>query len=472
MLLEQAVARRAITGPAVGVDDDVRTRIAVQVHHHHLLGQDVPGGLRGGQAVDQPLLLLGAHHLGLGAIEGGADHLLVAARLVGAELAGVQQVQLQQPAPGGAAIDLDRGPDRERRGPQRHVLVIGLGGGLAAQVEDLGIGAVLVEVADPVVVGLVVVPDHEPRRGGVGGLQIGVHLVLGVAAAVVVEAVDLAAEVLADVLTRAVGAVRHPVAAPLVDVVAVVEHEVRRLLGHLAIGRVVAALVVLAADDGEAGAVQGGGGGEGRAGPARQAALLAGREAVPVVAAGLEARDLDVDAVAQFGRRHGGPLGDHGLEAAIGGHFPVHRDRGRGHAVADLERLGARRVQITKPSGQGSPEATPSWNGDWANIGWARAWPVTSGIDRAVTAEDAEGLEQAAAVQGVAVEDERHGGLHWGPCPIAPHCDGSSGLGKSRCHPGRSERRPRDRRLSAALPAVPDRRASRLSGMTGWGAEL
>ncbi len=78
---------------------------------------------------------------------------------------------------------------------------------------------------------------------------------------------------------------------------------------------------------------------------------------------------------------------------------------------------GARRVQITKPSGQGSPEATPSWNGDWANTGWARAWPVTSGIDRAVTAEAPEGLEQAAAVQGVAIEDERHGGTPLGSLP-------------------------------------------------------
>lgn len=86
---------------------------------------------------------------------------------------------------------------REGRAAQRHMLVEGLGRRLPPQQEHLGRGAVLVEGLDPVVVDLVIIPGAEPGRRGVAGLKVRVQLVLGVAPAIVVEAVDLAAEMLA-----------------------------------------------------------------------------------------------------------------------------------------------------------------------------------------------------------------------------------------------------------------------------------
>ena len=74
-------------------------------------------------------------------------------------------------------------------------------------------------------------------------LQIGIALVLGVAAAIVVERRDERAGVLTDS-----GAVR----AVFVDIVPVVEDERQLLVGEVAIGGVIACLVILAARDPEA----------------------------------------------------------------------------------------------------------------------------------------------------------------------------------------------------------------------------
>ena len=408
--LQQPGPRDAVAGPGVGIDVAAAARLAVQIHHHDLLSDHVPRRLRAGQALVQPLLLRLADHLGLGRVDLGArGRVLVATRLVGAELAGVQQVQVQQLTIGGAAIDLDRRPGREARSAQRHGLVIGLSGGLAAQVEELRIRAVLIGVADPVVVGLVVVPDGEPGRGGVGGLQVGVHLVLGVAAAVIVQRVDLAAEVLADVLDRAVRAVRGAVAAAFVDVVAVAEDEVWIVLGQATIGRVVAALVVLAAGDGEADAVQGGAQGRRGASPAGDAALLASREAVPVVAVRLQAPDLDVDGVAQFRRGHRRTLGDDVAHAGLVGDFPVDRDRSHRHAVADLERLGRQ----AGPDHEAVRRRIARGDAQLERIGPEdRLGQGLAALQRDRQRGDgggAENVEQAAAAEGVAVENG-HGG--------------------------------------------------------------
>ena len=70
-----------------------------------------------------------------------------------------------------------------------------------------------------------------------------VGLVLGVAVAIVVERVELGADVLADVAVAA---------GAFIDVVAEVDDEVEVVLGHVVVGGEQAAFVVLAGGEGEA----------------------------------------------------------------------------------------------------------------------------------------------------------------------------------------------------------------------------
>ncbi len=73
------------------------------------------------------------------------------------------------------------GPVRRAAGRQRHVFVVGaIGLGAAAQ-EGGRVAVVLVDGVGVVVLDLVVVPDHRPGRGLVGGLQQRVAAVGGVA---------------------------------------------------------------------------------------------------------------------------------------------------------------------------------------------------------------------------------------------------------------------------------------------------
>src|SRR5690606_19397411 len=83
------------------------------------------------------------------------------------------------------------------RAADRHVLVPGLQGREPAQHEDLGRGAVLIIGPGPIVIDLVVVEAAGEGASGVDGDQAGIALVLGVATTIVVEAVDLAPEMLA-----------------------------------------------------------------------------------------------------------------------------------------------------------------------------------------------------------------------------------------------------------------------------------
>jgi hypothetical protein len=128
------------------------------------------------------------------------------------------------------------------------VLVIGLQGDLPAEIEDLRGRAVLVLLRGPVVIDLMVVPGAEPGGGGVAGLQVRVHLVLGVAAPVVIQRIDLSAQVRPGSARPG----RGRCAAALVDVVAIAIDEVEVLLGDLPVRRVQALLVGLAADDAKA----------------------------------------------------------------------------------------------------------------------------------------------------------------------------------------------------------------------------
>ena len=150
---------------------------------------------------------------------------------------------------------------------------------------------------------------------------------------------------------RAVAA--HVVAAPgrFVDVVAEERDEVGLVGGDVAVGAEVALLVLLAGGEGEAharaplcrrrGAV--------RVRPTR-AVRVAGGEAVPVPALGLEPVDLDVDRMRPLRlARAPSPERSTDLERLVGGELPSHRHRrpGRAHRSS--------RVHSTTPSGTDSP---------------------------------------------------------------------------------------------------------------------
>ena len=128
-------------------------------------------------------------------------------------------------------------------------------------------------------------------------------------------------------------------------------------------------------------AVDGGG-----ARPADAARLAARPEAVPVPAVGIEAAQLHVHRVRLLGHGGGDALLHDAAHPLVGRHLPRDRDRSRRHAAAGSG-SGASRVQITKPSGCGSPEATPSENG----------YPESFGLRLAARAGGAESQPTAAS---------------------------------------------------------------------------
>jgi hypothetical protein len=142
-----------------------------------------------------------------------------------------------------------------------------------------------------------------------GGLEVRVELVLGVAAAIIVEAVGLQIDMLADIFDRAERPVPDPLPAAFVDIVAVAEDEVQLGLGRDAtMGGEETLLVMLASERGEADAGDVGAGGRQGARAPDKAALTAGDEAIPIAARRLEPRDLDMDAVPSSGRATAAPL--------------------------------------------------------------------------------------------------------------------------------------------------------------------
>ena len=84
-----------------------------------------------------------------------------------------------------------------------HVLVPGLHRGATTQREHLGRRAVLIIGRRPVVIDLVIVEGRDEGEGRLGRLQVRIALILGVAAAIVVQAVDLAPDVAAAIEDRA-----------------------------------------------------------------------------------------------------------------------------------------------------------------------------------------------------------------------------------------------------------------------------
>ena len=141
------------------------------------------------------------------------------------------------------------------------------------------------------------------------GLQVGIELVGAVAVPVVVEREDLVgiARHHADDRERPLALPHH---AALVDVVAVVEHEIEALLGDAAIGRVVAVLVFLAAGECEPDLRDSRAGRRRSARARHAAALCADGELIEVVARWLEPAHLDVHGMAELRTTGRGALDD------------------------------------------------------------------------------------------------------------------------------------------------------------------
>ena len=275
-------------------------------------------------------------------------------------------------------------------GAQRHVLVVRLERGGAALPEVLGgvvelAGvAVLRDLVRPVVVHLVVVPHHQPRRDRVRGLQVGVGLVLRVPLPVAGQAGGLGAFVVARV-----AAADHVAALlVLVEVVAQVQHQVRVVLGQPRVGGEVAVLVLRAAGERHGQRrrrlVQRGAG----EGAAHRAEVPAGAEPVEVFAPRLQAPQLHVHRVRGFNPGVLDAAGYYPAHACVLRHFPrpprrcgracrPGRPRPRGPAPG-----GSR---CTKPSGHGSPEAMPSRNGSVRRPASSAVETATAAPGRAAT---------------------------------------------------------------------------------------
>jgi hypothetical protein len=187
--------------------------------------------------------------------------------------------------------------------------------------EHLGRRAVLGDIAGVVVVDLVVVPRHDEREAGVRPLQVAVGLVERVAQPELVER-----DGFVGVLRRqldAPDAAGRRVDAVLVRVVAEEDDQVEVLLGHVGVGVVEALLALLARGVRERHPVEAVVGRGGRARPGERRGPVAGREPVPVLAAGLQAAHVDVHGVRQVGRRDGAAAPDHPAHALVAGHLPA-----------------------------------------------------------------------------------------------------------------------------------------------------
>ena len=162
---------------------------AIGESHHDLLGEDVPGALRGVHGIEEPLALRFAEK-GITRVGGGGVERTfpIVVRLVGAVLAGVENKEFRESAEASFAVERHVGADGKRGSAQGHHLVVGLIGIGAADQEFGGVDILLFgNVGGAVVVEFVIVPSDEPRAGGVHGLEIFVASVLCVADSVLVE---------------------------------------------------------------------------------------------------------------------------------------------------------------------------------------------------------------------------------------------------------------------------------------------
>jgi hypothetical protein len=327
------------------------------------------------------------------------------------------------------------------------VLVVGLVGIGPSLQEGLPRRVLFRDLVGVVVLHLVVVPRHDPRCGGVGGLQLGVGLVGGEPLPVVGQGDRFAPLGEADV---APVAHQRFVRGVLVDVVPDEQDEVGRLPGDLAVGGEVAVLVVGARGERKPQRVDGGADRRRRLRPADRAQVAAGLEPVEVLPPWLQAGHVDVDAVDEVRVGDRLPGLDDRAELVVVGHLPADRVRDRVHAAArDRDRRQPRpeddpvRRRITggDPEGEGvRPERRgPGGNGRRGGIGVLRGHPRRSPAEA--------GGDQAQTAGGAGQRQATVGPPRKDPFEIGPihHRSFGSPLGADRCS------------LAPAQPRIPPR---------------
>ena len=111
----------------------------------------------------------------------------VAAGLVAAILAGIENIDLGEIAEAHRPVRGHRAEPRQHRTANGEILVPGLERHRAAGAEQLRRGAVGIDVLHPIVGDLVIVEGVEEGMGGVGALQVRIRLVERVALSIVAE---------------------------------------------------------------------------------------------------------------------------------------------------------------------------------------------------------------------------------------------------------------------------------------------
>jgi len=208
---------------------------------------------------------------------------------------------------------------------------------------------ILVDICNPIVVNLMIIPGHEPRRRGVRCLQIDIHLVLSVAASIILERVDFLSEMRPYDFNRSAPGIAEAVAAILVDVITIAIDEVWLLGSEMTVCRVVALLVILASSDSKTDIVDRLTDCGGCAASSDRAALTTGNKSIPVRSVRLQAHDFNMNRMAELWTRDGCSACNDITEPGITRHFPLHLHRRGGHAIPNLKWI----------RGQASPNHEP-----------------------------------------------------------------------------------------------------------------
>ena len=307
----------------------IRSRCVAR-EHRHLLSEHRPRCAHGGELLEQPPLLLGPQHRPrrIGCRRAAGDD-PAAARLIAAELPGVENAHVHQRAELQPAIHADVRTAWKRGAPERHRLVVRLVGSGAPKEEHFRRCVVLLGSARVVVVDLVVVKRHDERRRGVRRDQVAIGFVERIAVAVIDDGKDFLAVVLPydRRIPSAIGAI-------FVDVVAGVEHEVESLVGNAAERGEVARLVMVAAADRKAELIDDRIRRRRRFRSPHLTDFAAGMKPIPVLTAGLQALDFDVDGVSKFRPGNRRSLLLDGAERLVARDLPANFNSRHRHSAA------------------------------------------------------------------------------------------------------------------------------------------
>ena len=117
-----------------------------------------------------------------------------------------------------------------------------------------------------------------------------------------------------------------------------------------------------------------------------------------------------MNAVPELGPRHGAALLDDILEAAVGGHLPLHLDRLGGHAVPDLERLR----REPGPDDEPVRQRIAGRNAELEGVGREDRLGQSLSAEQRHRRERAETLDQPAARNRIALLKDA---AHWRRIP-------------------------------------------------------